>query len=136
MRKVSILPLVLVASFGALVYTVSAHKKQRKDQLMAQSQPPKSNKPVLMYSLPRCPFCDKAKALIEAKGYEMEVIDLAGHPEKREAMMAQTKNARTVPQIFIGAEHVGGFDALKALDDKGLLDDKLMSAKASLAPKS
>lgn len=78
-------------------------------------------KPVIMYSTAVCPFCVRAEQLLQARGVtqiEKRRIDL--DPVLREQMMAQT-GRRTVPQIYIGDTHVGGYDDLAALDRAGQL---------------
>ena len=75
--------------------------------------------PVLMYTTAVCPFCIRAKQLLKARGVSVidEVrIDL--DPDRRDEMMQKT-GRRTVPQIYIGATHVGGCDDLYALDAAG-----------------
>lgn len=80
---------------------------------------------VTMYSTAVCPFCVQAERLLKAKGVtEIEKIRVDLQPEQREAMMAKT-GRRTVPQIYIGETHVGGFDDLSALDRAGGLDPLL-----------
>ena len=80
---------------------------------------------VTMYSTAVCPFCVQAERLLKAKGVtEIEKIRVDLLPEQREAMMAKT-GRRTVPQIYIGETHVGGFDDLSALDRAGGLDPLL-----------
>jgi glutaredoxin 3 len=82
---------------------------------------------VLMYSTGVCPFCVQAERLLKSKGItEIEKIRVDLQPEQRDAMMAKT-GRRTVPQIYIGETHVGGFDDLSALDRAGGLD-KLLAA--------
>jgi glutaredoxin 3 len=82
---------------------------------------------VLMYSTGVCPFCVQAERLLKSKGItEIEKIRVDLQPEQRDAMMART-GRRTVPQIYIGETHVGGFDDLSALDRAGGLD-KLLAA--------
>lgn len=77
--------------------------------------------PVLMYTTQVCPYCTRAKKLLEARGVtEIEEIRVDEEPEQREIMMARTQR-RTVPQIFIGDVHVGGCDDLIALDQAGKL---------------
>lgn len=69
-----------------------------------------------------CPFCVRAKHLLERKGAEYEEFDITmGGPKKAE-MLERAPNARTVPQIFIGEFHVGGSDDLAALEREGRLD--------------
>ncbi|WVH09404.1 MAG: Glutaredoxin 3 (Grx3) [Fluviibacter phosphoraccumulans EoVTN8] len=80
---------------------------------------------VLMYCTAVCPFCVRAEQLLNSKGVtEIEKIRIDLNPEERDAMMART-NRRTVPQIYIGDMHVGGFDDLAALDRAGGLDPLL-----------
>ena len=80
---------------------------------------------VLMYSTAVCPYCVRAEQLLHSKGVtEIEKIRVDLEPEQREAMMART-GRRTVPQIYIGDTHVGGFDDLAALDRAGGRDPLL-----------
>ncbi|MFM8798210.1 MAG: glutaredoxin 3 [Fluviibacter sp.] len=80
---------------------------------------------VLMYCTAVCPYCVRAEQLLHSKGVtEIEKIRIDLNPEERDAMMART-NRRTVPQIYIGDTHVGGFDDLAALDRAGGLDPLL-----------
>jgi glutaredoxin 3 len=82
---------------------------------------------VMMYTTGVCPFCRMAERLLESKGVTaMEKIRIDLEPEKRAEMMQKT-GRRTVPQIYIGATHVGGFDELAALDHAGKLDELLKS---------
>jgi glutaredoxin 3 len=83
--------------------------------------------PVKMYTTEVCPFCIRAKALLKQRGVaEIEEIRIDLLPEARRQMMEIT-GRRTVPQIFIGATHVGGCDDLVALDKKGELLPMLQS---------
>ena len=82
---------------------------------------------VVMYSTGVCPFCVQAERLLKAKGVaEIEKIRVDLQPEQRDAMITKT-GRRTVPQIYVGETHVGGFDDLSALDRAGGLD-KLLAA--------
>lgn len=75
--------------------------------------------PVKIYTTGTCPYCIRAKQLLQERGVEnWEEIRVDIHPEQRQAMMELT-GRRTVPQIFIGTTHVGGCDDLYALDAKG-----------------
>lgn len=80
---------------------------------------------VIIYSTPVCPYCDRAKALLKKKGQEYNVIDVSTNPALREEMMQKAGGRRTVPQIFINSKHIGGFDDLYALDQRGGLDPLL-----------
>jgi glutaredoxin 3 len=72
-----------------------------------------------MYATGFCPFCVMAERLLRAKGVaDIEKVRVDLDPARREEMMART-GRRTVPQIFIGERHVGGFDDLSALDHEG-----------------
>jgi glutaredoxin 3 len=83
---------------------------------------------VLMYSTGVCPYCVMAERLLKAKGVDnIEKIRIDLNPEQRAEMMQKT-GRRTVPQIYIGDTHVGGFDDLSALDHAGKLDPLLKSA--------
>ena len=83
---------------------------------------------VLMYTTAVCPFCNMAERLLKSKGIDaIEKIRVDLEPEQRAAMMEKT-GRRTVPQIYIGDTHVGGFDDLSALDRAGKLDPLLQGA--------
>lgn len=74
---------------------------------------------VVMYATATCPYCQRAEQLLRARGVEViEKIRVDLDPSLREQMMART-GRRTVPQIYIGETHVGGFDDLSALDRAG-----------------
>ncbi len=79
---------------------------------------------VTMYTTPYCPYCVRAKRLLENKGAAFKDIDVSRQPQLRSEMM-QKSGRQTVPQIWIGKQHVGGFDDLWALDRSGKLDKLL-----------
>ena len=80
---------------------------------------------VTMYSTAVCPFCQRAERLLRSKGVAaIEKIRVDLDPERRVEMMEKT-GRRTVPQIYIGQTHVGGFEELAALDHAGRLDGML-----------
>jgi len=79
---------------------------------------------VQIYTTAWCPYCNAAKALLQDKGVAYEEID-ASDPAVRDAMVARAHGRRTVPQIFIGDTHVGGYDDMAALDRRGQLDPLL-----------
>ena len=81
---------------------------------------------VLMYSTRVCPYCVMAEKLLQKKGVaQLEKILIDVDPAQRETMMTRT-GRRTVPQIYIGDHHVGGYDDLAALDRAGKLDALLV----------
>ena len=83
--------------------------------------------PVKMYTTAVCPYCIRAKQLLKSKGVEkIEEIRIDMQPEERMKMMEIT-GQRTVPQIFIGENHVGGCDDLMALDGRGGLVPMLLA---------
>jgi len=75
-----------------------------------------------MYTTGWCPYCARARALLERKGAEWAEIDVEAEPARRAEMLAKSGGQRSVPQIFIGERHVGGSDDLYELDRKGELD--------------
>jgi glutaredoxin 3 len=77
---------------------------------------------IVMYSSGWCPYCDRARALLARKGLAFREIKVDENPAERETMMALSGGRRTVPQIFIGERHVGGFDDLYAIETSGELD--------------
>ena len=79
---------------------------------------------VEIYTTPTCPYCHAAKALLQDKGVEYEEITVLD-PELRAKMTERAHGRRTVPQIFIGDTHVGGYDDMAALDRQGGLDPLL-----------
>lgn len=79
-----------------------------------------------MYTTAVCPFCQMAERLLQAKGAEIDKVRVDLDPAQRAAMMEKT-GRRTVPQIYIGDTHVGGYDDLAALDRAGKLDPLLAS---------
>jgi glutaredoxin 3 len=84
--------------------------------------------PVKMYLTSWCPYCNRAKALLQQRGVtEIEEIDLDEQPQERPGMVKLTGRT-SVPQIFIGGKHVGGCDDLMALDRQGGLMPLLQAA--------
>lgn len=78
----------------------------------------------MMYTTAVCPYCQMAERLLRTKGVEVEKVRVDLEPERRAEMMQKT-GRRTVPQIYIGETHVGGYDDLAALDRAGKLDPLL-----------
>mgnify|MGYP000278766662 CR=1 FL=1 len=84
-------------------------------------------KTVTVYSTRICPYCMMAKRLLTQKGVPYEEIMVDGNDQLRTELMQRT-GRRTVPQIYVGDHHVGGFDDLAALDRAGRLDPLLRDA--------
>jgi glutaredoxin 3 len=80
---------------------------------------------VTIYTTPICPYCVRAKHLLKKKGVSYDEIDVFMDCDARNAMEAKSGGRRTVPQIFVGDTHVGGYDDLYALDSEGKLDPLL-----------
>jgi len=80
---------------------------------------------VLMYCTAACPFCQSAERLLAEKGAQVDKVRVDLEPERRGEMVQKSGGRRTVPQIWIGEQHVGGCDDLYALDRKGGLDPLL-----------
>jgi glutaredoxin 3 len=85
--------------------------------------------PVEIYTTRYCGYCRSAKALLTRKGVTFSEIDVTGDHEGRSKMVERANGRMTVPQIFIGATHVGGCDELYGLDRAGKLDALLTSAE-------
>lgn len=81
-------------------------------------------KPVKIYTTQTCPFCVRAKRLLERKRIPYQEVDVSSDDEARIELTRRT-GRRTVPQIFIGDQHVGGSDELHALEERGELDSLL-----------
>jgi len=80
--------------------------------------------PVIMYTTRICPYCVAAKALLQKRGIAFEEIDVTGDTQKR-AWLVEATGRRTVPQIFIHGEAIGGYDDLAALDSTGDLAEMI-----------
>jgi glutaredoxin 3 len=81
-------------------------------------------KKVEIYTTGWCPYCHAAKSLLADKGVAFDEVD-ADDPDTRMAMVQRANGRRTVPQIFIGDTHVGGYDDMAALERRGQLDPLL-----------
>ena len=81
---------------------------------------------IIIYTTQTCPYCIRAKALLRQKGVEhITEIDVSTNDTLRQEMMAKAGGRRSVPQIFIGGQHIGGFDDMAVLDTEGKLDPLL-----------
>ncbi|MBM3510749.1 MAG: glutaredoxin 3 [Alphaproteobacteria bacterium] len=83
---------------------------------------------VTVYTTFLCPYCARAKKLLSDKGVAFTEIDVSYDPDQRAAMSKRAGGRMTVPQIFVGATHVGGCDDLYALDRAGKLDPLLANS--------
>lgn len=83
---------------------------------------------VTIYTTSLCPYCNMAKGLLKRKNVAFTEIDVSSDSAKRAAMRERANGRNSVPQIFIGANHVGGCDDIHALDQQGKLDALLVSA--------
>ena len=84
---------------------------------------------VELYTTMFCPYCSRARALLERKGVAYTEIDIIAEPTRRDEMIRRAGRRTSVPQIFINGDHIGGSDELVALDRAGDLDAKLGSTK-------
>ena len=82
-------------------------------------------KKVEIYTGPLCAFCDFAKALLDRKGISYKEIFIGDDTNKMEEMIKKANGLRTVPQIFIDGQHIGGNDKLQTLERKGKLNSLL-----------
>ena len=82
-------------------------------------------KKIEIYTGPLCGYCNAAKALLKRKNISFDEIDIGEQPEKREEMLKRSNGAKKIPQIFIGDFHVGGYEQLRDLENKGKLDTLL-----------
>ena len=82
-------------------------------------------KKVTIYTTMMCPYCYRAKALLDTKGIAYEEIDVGMDPDKRAEMEKRAEGGYTVPQIFLGELHIGGSDELAAMEVEGKLDELL-----------
>ncbi len=83
------------------------------------------SKKVEVYTTTYCPYCVRAKLLLDKKGIRYTEIDVTGKEEERMKLVEKSGGRKTVPQIFIGETHVGGCDDLYALEKEGKLDQML-----------
>ncbi|MGH6767834.1 MAG: glutaredoxin 3 [Xanthobacteraceae bacterium] len=86
-----------------------------------------------IYTTRFCPYCHAAKALLKSKQIEFTEIDVTGDAARRARMVERASGRMTVPQIFIGTTHVGGFDDMSALDRAGKLDPLLAQGEGQPA---
>ncbi|MDG1471340.1 glutaredoxin 3 [Pseudosulfitobacter sp. SM2401] len=80
---------------------------------------------VEIYTSPLCGYCHAAKRLLKQKSIDFDETDVLAQPNMKAEMIQRAQGGRTVPQIFIGGEHIGGCDELHALERAGMLDKML-----------
>jgi glutaredoxin 3 len=80
---------------------------------------------VELYTTMWCPYCIRARRLLQEKGVDFVDVDIEAEPERRAEMIRRSGGRSSVPQIFIDGEHIGGSDELAALDRAGRLDAML-----------
>ena len=85
---------------------------------------------IIVYSSPFCGYCSAAKRLLEKKGVEFDEVDVMFDAERKREMIERS-GRQTVPQIFIGDRHIGGYDELSALDARGELEPLLTTIGAT-----
>ena len=78
---------------------------------------------IVIYTTDTCPYCDQAKKLFKRKNVMYQEHDVSNNPTRRQALIEKSNGLRTVPQIFIDGQHIGGYDALSKLDMQGKLDE-------------
>ena len=78
---------------------------------------------IVIYTTDTCPYCDQAKNLLRRKNVMYQEHDVSNNPTQRQALIEKSNGLRTVPQIFIDGQHIGGYDALSKLDMQGKLDE-------------
>ncbi len=88
---------------------------------------------VEIYTTPFCPYCTRAKRLLNKKGVAFQEIDVWREPARREEMVRRAEGRRTVPQVFIDGHGVGGSDELHALDAAGRLEPLLATGDSPAA---
>ena len=83
---------------------------------------------VTIYTKPYCPYCIRARSLLEQKGVDFTEVAAAFDPEKKAEMVQRSGGRMTFPQIFVGDRHIGGCDDMLALERSGQLDPLLEAA--------
>jgi glutaredoxin 3 len=126
------LTLALMTAFGLVGFYQCVAKEHipqvkivKENVLTSQEKGKKFMAHVELYSTTVCPFCVKAKNLLDQKGVKYTEYKVDSDMEQRKKMLERSNGARTVPQIFINNKHIGGCDDLYKLNDKGELDKLL-----------
>ena len=82
---------------------------------------------ITIYTKDTCPYCVSAKQLLDSKKAKYKEINVGNDPKQREELVKKANGQMTVPQIFIGDKHIGGYDNLSELNNQGKLDEMLKS---------
>jgi glutaredoxin 3 len=106
---------------GAISYMFGVGRRSARREEMDMAR-------VEIYSTMFCPFCSRAKQLLQAKGADFDEVDVTMSPGRRREMMERAAGQYSVPQIFIDDAHIGGCDDLYALETAGKLDRLLNGA--------
>jgi len=101
--------------FGGYLLQNNVLKESKNEPSLKQSD-------VIIYSKFSCPYCKMAKSLLDEKGIKYKEIDIVEDKAQRALMVEKSNGKMTVPQIFINNIHIGGFDDLMQMDEKGDLD--------------
>ena len=101
--------------FGGYLLQNNVLKESKNEPSLKQSD-------VIIYSKFSCPYCKMAKSLLDEKGIKYKEIDIVEDKAQRALMIEKSNGKMTVPQIFINNIHIGGFDDLMQMDEKGDLD--------------
>ena len=88
---------------------------------------------VVIYTTGYCPYCTRAKSLLSKKSVQFREVDVSARPDLR-SWIAERTGQRTVPQVFVNGEALGGFTDIAALDQRGLLDPKLSREPSAADP--
>jgi glutaredoxin 3 len=110
---------------------ISGNYKEQNQRSIDNNNNPTANKDdIIIYTKDSCPYCVSAKNLLHNKGYDYTEIYISDTNSKEfKEMVSLSGGVKTFPQIFINNKHIGGFDSLKALSDKGELDQVLTTGK-------
>lgn len=84
---------------------------------------------IVIYTKDYCPYCVKAKNLLASKGLDVTEIDITNSAELQSECFSKSNGRKTVPQIFIGNTHIGGYDDLRAADESGVLNNILQGKR-------
>jgi glutaredoxin 3 len=107
---------IFIAILIGIAYLKMPHQIINESEIMSD---------IVIYTTNHCPYCVRAKNLLDSKQVKYSEINVQMDPTKRDEMLEKSGGRRTVPQIFIKGEHIGGSDDLYQLERDGKLDEKL-----------